>query len=124
MDKIEGFTPGMLWNFVIVLIGLGSIAILVDKVVDIFRKAKDRKNGGLEARVRALEDRDAVIEEMLDRDLNRIENLERRQDDAGDGFAVLGKAVLAILNHQIHNGNGEEMLEAQSELNSYLLKRK
>ena len=124
MDKIEGFTPGMLWTFVIVLIGLGSIAILVDKVVDIFRKAKDRKSNGMEARVRALEDRDAVIEEKLDRDLRRIEDLEKRQDDAGDGFSVLGKAVLAILNHQIHNGNGEEMLEAQSELNSYLLKRK
>lgn len=131
MDKIEGFTPDMLWTFVIVLIGLGSLAVLVDKVMEIFRKAKERREkkdqkpvSEMETRMDKVELQLEDVQDKLARDKIRIDELEKRQDDAGDGFSALGKAVLAILNHQIHNGNGEEMLQAQADLNSYLLKRK
>ena len=127
MNTIEGFTPGMMWDAVIVLIGLATIAVLIDKVADIFRKESERKKAreqlsrnpvtDVETRLDELDDEVKVLE-------RKVRDLEKAQGTAEDGFAAMGTAVLAILNHLIHNGNGEEMLTAQSQLNEYLLRRK
>ena len=42
-QAIEGITPGMIWTFLVVLVGLMALVVLGDKVLDVFRKAKKRK---------------------------------------------------------------------------------
>ena len=43
MEKIEGFTPSMLWTFCVVLVGLMALVVLGYKVIEIMRKEHDRK---------------------------------------------------------------------------------
>jgi len=43
LPKIEGISPEMLWNFVVVLVGLGALVVLGYKVVEIFRKEHERR---------------------------------------------------------------------------------
>ena len=44
MPSVEGLTPEILWYTLIGLVGLGGLAILVDKVLEIFRKHQERKS--------------------------------------------------------------------------------
>lgn len=43
LPKIEGISPEMLWNFMVVLVGLAALVVLIYKVVEIFRKEHDRR---------------------------------------------------------------------------------
>lgn len=43
LPKIEGISPAMLWNFMVVLVGLAALVILGYKVVEIFRKEHERR---------------------------------------------------------------------------------
>lgn len=43
LQKIEGISPEMLWNFMVVLVGLCALIVLIYKVVEIFRKEHDRR---------------------------------------------------------------------------------
>ena len=42
-QAIEGITPAMLWTFIVVLVGLMALIVLGDKVMDVFRNAKKRR---------------------------------------------------------------------------------
>ena len=42
-EKAVGFSPDMIMPFVIVLLGLAAVFVLGDKVMDVFRKMRDRR---------------------------------------------------------------------------------
>ena len=41
--KIEGISPSMLWTALYVIVGLCALVVLGDKVLDVFRHARQRK---------------------------------------------------------------------------------
>ena len=98
VQPIEGITPSALWTTASVLLGLAGIAIIVFKIVEFRWK-------------------------WVDSDKRRLEALESQQDDADEGFRVLCKATLALLNNVLHNGNGDEMEAAQKALQNYLIEK-
>lgn len=86
---------------------LGGIAT-VGKAVDVIKSWRKP--------AKTQEERLGVCEAKLDTDHKRLENLE-------EGNRVLCRGVLALLNHELHNGNAEEIEHAQNGIESYLINR-
>lgn len=152
VQPIEGITPGALWTFAGVLVALLGIAILVFKVIEFWQGQKDRKEkrenddqkqirlaeevsrkvaADLEPRFRGIENEVSEVNRKLENDKQRLDGHERTlnsisqaQADNSEGFAVLAGALLAVLDHELHNGNEDQMNDARNELNRYLTHRR
>ena len=134
---IEGITPGMIWTFVAVLVGLAALYVLYGKVRETYQKNKKMKDpenklaDEISARVlEKLEPRFAEIDKkltndkaMIDGHSRQIEALASRTDGNEDGVKALSRGVLALLNHTLHNGNTDELEHAQQALNDYLIEK-
>ena len=138
VQPIEGITPEMLWNFVLVLLGLCAVVVLVYKVIEITRKERERKEKKnkladkdltdeiAEKVLEKLEPRFKDIETKLDTDKSRldnhetsIKNLNSSIDTIKDGMQVTADALTAILDHELHNGNSGQMQKARDDLQAY-----
>lgn len=143
MQPIEGITPEMIWNFGYTMVALIAVIVCVEKIPDIIWKWKDRKKKAAEGPAAnfadeicdkimdKLEPRFAEIDEKLRSDKSRLDSHEyaisgmhRAQADIAEGFSVMCYAMIAVLNHGIHNGNADEMEEALGRLHEYLARRK
>ena len=137
IKPIEGITPGMIWTFVAVLVGLAALYVLYGKVRETYQKNKKMKDpenklaDEISARVlEKLEPRFAEIDKkltndkaMIDGHSRQIEALASRTDGNEDGVKALSRGVLALLNHTLHNGNTDELEHAQQALNDYLIEK-
>ena len=141
MQPIEGITPGMLWTFLGVLIGLAALYVLYGKVRDTYRKQQEYKRmqndpgnklaDEISAKVmERLEPRFVEIDRKLANDkaaidshTRQIEGLVNRADGSEQGIKALSRGVLALLNHALHNGNSDELEHAQQTLNDYLIEK-
>ena len=138
VQPIEGITPAMLWNFVLVLLGLCAVVILFYKVIEILRKEHERKvkkeqlsgkdlTDEIADKVLAkLEPRFADIEKKLGTDKSRLDNhessiksLNGSIESIKEGLQVTADALTAILDHELHNGNSDQMQKARDELQKY-----
>ena len=61
--------------------------------------------------------------ERLDAHDSRISDLETGLKDTQDGQRVLMQGVMALLEHELHNGNSEQMEQASMEIRTYLLSK-
>jgi uncharacterized protein HemX len=137
IKPIEGITPGMIWTFVAVLVGLAALYVLYGKVRETYAKNKRMKDpekklaDEISARVlEKLEPRFAEIDKKLANDkatldghTRQIEALATRTNGNEDGVKALSRGVLALLNHTLHNGNTDELEHAQQALNDYLIEK-
>lgn len=143
LPAIEGFTPGMLWIFMVVLIGLAALFVLGYKVVDIVRKEIERKKERKEAEkpeladeisskvIQLLEPRMSEIDRklendksMLDMHTRQINALGTRTDKQESGILALSMGVLALINHTLYDGNADELTNAKTAINDYVFKLK
>ena len=60
---------------------------------------------------------------MLATDKERLDRHEREISDLRGGQRVLCMGVQALLEHELHNGNGEQMQTAANDLQKYLVNR-
>ena len=138
IPAIEGITPTHLWIFVYVAIAICGIIILIDKVADVFRRRKQRKDlakpeladeiaGKVMAKLRPdLDEIDRKLKSdntRLDGHDRDIKDLYGRTEQDRNGIRALVVGVLALLNHELHNGNTGELDDAQKELNKYLINK-
>lgn len=146
VQAIEGITPGMLWTFLIVLVGLMALVVLGDKVLDVFRNAKKRKKETAELQGADITDRiaDKVIEKLtptLDKRFNDIdkklaadkETLElhttqlNAQHDRVDRLESDTKALLhgvsALLSHIATGNSIDKVRKTNTSMNNYLIDR-
>ena len=137
IKPIEGITPGMIWTFVAVLVGLAALYVLYGKVRETYAKNKRMKDpekklaDEISARVlEKLEPRFADIDrkfandkDAIDRHTRQIEALTSRSNGYDEGIKALSRGVLALLNHALHNGNTDELEKAQQGINDYLIEK-
>lgn len=131
LQPIEGITPGMLWTALYVLVGVCALVILADKVRAVFAGMQERKRAKrpeladeISTKVLAkLEPRFAEIDRKLATDKQRIDTLSAKTNNNEEGQRVLCRGVLALLNHELHNGNSDEMEKAQQGINDYLIEK-
>lgn len=141
VQPIEGVTPGMLWTALIVLIAGAGLYVLYGKVRDTYRKQQQYKKmqndpgnklaDEISAKVlEKLEPRFAEIDRKLANDKARIDEhtraidgLSRRLNGSETGIKALSRGVLALLNHELHNGNSDEMEDAKKVVENYLIEK-
>lgn len=141
MPSVEGLTPAILWYTLVGLVGIGSLIILSDKVLDVFRQKKKRDE--LKAKpedelaetisemvLKKLEPKFKEIDDKLANDNALIKSHTRALEEHRDqinaieaGNKVLCRGILALLSHEI-NGNSTEKLKAShQEITDYLIEK-
>ena len=96
------------------------------KVMDAIKEkfdAIDRKLENDKLDIESAKKRSAEHDRALERIEQTLENVDKNITDMSEGFTYLARGTIATLNHQIHNGNKEELDEAAKELNKYLTHR-
>lgn len=130
----------MLWTALIVLVGVGGLIVLGDKVMDVWRKHQARKKVNSPENklaeeisqmvIAKMEPRFADIERKFSNDKQSIEThtrqigeINKRVDSLETGQKAQCRGILALLNHELHNGNSDEMEEAKKGMDNYLIEK-
>ena len=100
-------TPDQLMNTVLVVLAIFAAIITVDKFVDIVKKWRAPSSD---------------MGKKLAHDKERLDEHEEAIKDLRESNQVICSALLAILDHGIHNGNTEQMQKARDEMMAYLSK--
>jgi len=141
VQSVEGLTPEILWYTLIGVVGIGALIVLADKVADVFRKRKERREVEQtpseelattisKAVLEKLEPRFEEIDKKLANDKVRLDAHELKLSEQHDvieaidkGQKIICRGVLALLSHEI-NGNSDDKLKAsQAEITDYLIEK-
>lgn len=141
MQPVEGLTPEILWYTLIGLVGIASLIILGDKVLDVFRKKRERDELKKQPEdklaekisemvLKKLEPRFADIDKKLANDNALIKThtlaLEdhRQQISAiENGYKVMCRGILALLSHEINGNSSDKLKASQQEITNYLIEK-
>ena len=102
---MEHITPGQLWNAMLVVLALFAAIVTVDKFIDIIKKWR--------APTTDTAKKLATDKQRLDAHDKAIENLQESNQ-------AICSALLALLDHELHNGNADQMQKARDTLMDYL----
>lgn len=97
---------------VVVILALLGVVATVMNAIDAVHKL--RKPGS---------DRQKKIDEKLDNDKARLDAHERELAALRDGQRVICSGVQALLDHELHNGNADQMQDASNKLTSWLINK-
>jgi len=140
MPEIEGVSPAQLWNFLYVALILIAIGVLLLNAGEKWRAWQERRREhaaghvenlsksiagelrSIDERLKNVETKVKKIDGYLDSDKRRIQGLEEGHRGIAEGFSTLAVAMLAMVEHELHNGNGEQLSKAKDDLISYLAK--
>lgn len=102
---MDGITPDQLMTTAMVILAIFAAIITIDKVIDIIKKWRSPGTDTIKKL--------AADKERLDHHENAIKDLQ-------DGQNVLLSGLLALLDHELHNGNAAEMKQASDDIIKYL----
>lgn len=102
---MENITPDQLMNTVVVLLAIFAAIVTVDKVIDIIKKWRAPTTD---------------VTKKLDADKKRLDEHEESIRKLQEGSRVQLTALQAMLDHELHNGNTEQMQNARDEIYRYL----
>ena len=109
MQPIEGFTPSMLWTFLIVLIGLATIALLGLNLVS---KIKELRKPIVQS--------EKTTDEKLANDNRRISELEKITDRQEKELKLILRSQMAMLHHMVDGNNTDNLKKTQSQIEDFL----
>ena len=104
---LSAVTPNDLMHAVLVILAVFAAIVTIDKVIDIVKKWRAPTTD---------------TEKKLANDKKRLDEHEEAITDLRESQQVICSALLAILDHGIHNGNTDQMEKARGELMAYLSK--
>lgn len=102
---MENITPDQLMNTVVVLLAIFAAIVTVDKVIDIIKKWRAPSTD---------------VTKKLDTDKKRLDEHEESIRKLQESSRVQLTALQAMLDHELHNGNTEQMQSARDEIYRYL----
>lgn len=119
MEVVEGYTFEQVLSAVMILLAVllaicGAI-VTVGKAVEVIRSWR-KPAGNLRKEMDKHMEFFAADKQRLDRHDSELLTLS-------EGQKVSCIALIALLEHELHNGNTEEMQEASKRLNEYLINR-
>ena len=144
MEKIEGFTPSMLWTFCVVAVGLMALVVLGHKVIEIMRsehnlkEEKKQLNGKditekiadkvMEKLTPQLDSKFAEIDRKLAADKEAIvmhtaqlNAQEERVNRLDNDSKALCHGVFALLSHEVNGNSIDKLQKAQEAMKNYLI---
>ncbi len=99
----------------LVLMGVCGMINLVGATIDRLRKLRKPQ----EDMVGRMDD----IKRKLDTDKRRLDAHDAQLDDLHTGLMAVCAGVQALLEHELHNGNTDEMHQASAEISGWLRER-
>lgn len=105
---MENLTPDQLLNAVYGIVAIFGILITVDKGIDIIKKWKAPATD---------------TAKKLANDKVRLDNHEVEIQELKEGGKLQGAALIALLDHELHNGNSQQMEKARDDLLGYYMKK-
>lgn len=109
---METLTLDQLSTTVIVLMAIFAGIITVDKVIDIIKKWRSPSTDTAKKL-----DNDKT---RLDEHQKELERHEKEIDLLKENGRVQAAALMALLDHELHNGNASQMEKARDDLMKYL----
>ena len=106
---MSGITPDQLMTTVVVVLAIFAAIITIDKVIDIVKKWRAPGTD---------------IMKKLAEDKERMDHHDIAIKDSQECQKVLCAGLLALLDHELHNGNADEMQKARDNIMGYLQERK
>lgn len=102
---MEGISANQIMDAVVVILALLSAVTVIDKAVDIFKKWRAPSND--------VASKLAVDKARLDRHEAAIHGLQGSDQ-------VMCAGILALLDHELHNGNSAQMEKARDDIMAHL----
>ena len=102
---MSGITPDQLWTTGYVILAVFAAIATIDKAIDIFKKWRAPSSD---------------TAKKLQNDKNRLDDHSQAIKELQKSTGVLCNGVLALLDHELHNGNAEQMQKARDDLMQYL----
>lgn len=118
MAEIKQLTGDNLLIFLLVLVAVATLFILFVNVIDAVRKLRKPQ----ESRENNLVNRQEECEKRFARDYRMLDDHGRRIECVEETTRVLCAGIHALLEHQLHNGNSDEMRAASEALFRHLNK--
>lgn len=104
---MQNISPEELLNTAYVVLAILAAIVTIDKVIDIIKKWRAPTTD---------------TEKKLANDKKRLDEHDEAISDLRESNQVICSALLAILDHELHNGNGDQMQKARDEMMAYLSK--
>ena len=124
---MDAFTVDGIYKALLVFLAICGAITTVGKAVEVINSLRKPSK---DAKV-ALEDILKRYEKRFENDTKRFEKGEERMsrieadlDDFHQGQFHTCMCLKALLNHELHNGNSEEMVEAATNMDKWLVKRR
>ena len=102
---MERISPEQLMNALVVVLAIFAAIVTIDKVIDIIKKWRAPATD---------------TEKKLANDKTRLDEHDKAIANLQESNQVICSALLALLDHELHNGNADQMQKARDELMSYL----
>ena len=110
---MEALTENNLLVALIVAAAMMELINLIGKTIDTFREWR-----------RPAEENDSDVRRRLNTCERKLEQDFEQLQDVRNGQRELCFGVQALLNHELHNGNADEMAHASENINKWLVDRK
>lgn len=104
---LSKISPDQLMSAVVVALAIFAAIVTIDKVIDIIKKWRTPTTD---------------TAKKLATDKQRLDEHDEVIKDLSEGQQVMCSALLAILDHELHNGNSAQMEKARDGMMEYLSK--
>lgn len=104
---MEHVSPDQLMSAVVVVLAIFAAIVTVDKFIDIIRKWRTPTTD---------------TAKKLANDKQRLDEHDEAIENLRESNQVICSALLALLDHELHNGNQDQMEKARNEMMVYLSK--
>ncbi len=102
---MENLTPEQIQNAVVVVLVIFAAVVAIDKFLDVLKKWRQPERDIFE-KLRA----DKASLDRHDKDIRTLQ----------EGQKVVCEGLAALLDHELHNGNTDQMQQAKNGLTKYL----
>lgn len=102
---MNGITPENLMTTITVALAVFAAIVTIDKVIDIIKKWRQPSTD---------------VARKLDNDKKRLDAHEDAINGIKEESRVVCRALLALLDHELHNGNSDQMQNARDDIIKYL----
>ena len=123
---MENISYEQIQTFMVVLVAICGFALLVVNLIKGFRDLKKPENDRNDDFQRMLANDKARLDahdRQLDHIAKRVDDVEHSTSEQGKDIRELMNGVMALLEHELHNGNADEMDGASKSLKRRLIER-
>lgn len=116
---MENVTAAQIATAIIVILAICGAIKVIGSAIDVIRGWKKPRADSDEAVKSRLDSHD----KFFAADKRRLDELDSELADQREGQKVLCKGVQALLDHELHNGNADDMADASKGINNWLLEK-